>query len=77
VSVSAAENYVFHVSAPKLPGTLFTHDPPDGINDIALTASVWTHNGAQARWKFDTRPFRKGLESSYFQFGYFHGLFLP
>ena len=50
-AVGSGEDHIIHAFAAKLFGTLFAHDPFDGIHNIAFPASIGSHNPAD--------PFRK------------------
>jgi hypothetical protein len=53
-------------------GALFSHTPPDGVDHIAFTATIGSHNAADTGWKVNFQPFQKGFESMYGYLLYFH-----
>ena len=46
---------------------LFTHDPADGIGNIALAAAIWPNNGRDPIFEIDIDLIGKGLEAMGFK----------
>lgn len=48
-------------------GALFTHGPPEGVDDVRFAAAIGTDNGGDPRMEFHDGPLRKGFKSNHFQ----------
>ena len=58
-----AEDNIFHLLAPKLFGTLLTHDPADRVRNIGFPRPIGTHDGGDIVFKIQAGFVRKGLKS--------------
>ena len=63
----AGENDVFHRLAAQLLRALFTHDPPEGIHDIAFSTAIGPHNRGDPLREFDHEFFVEGFKTGNFQ----------
>ena len=54
---------LLHLAGSQERGLLLTKHPAQGVKDIRLTASVWSHNGRYARGELDGRLLREGLKT--------------
>ena len=61
---TARENQLQHgTRRAELSRPGFTHHPPDGVNDIALSAAVWTDDADESARELNHRRVCKALET--------------
>ena len=65
--VAAAENDIFHPLAAKAAGALLTQDPGDRVDNVALAASIRSHDGGDTVVERELRALGKALEPSDFE----------
>ena len=69
----AGEDDIFHRLAAQLLGALFPHDPAQGVDDVALAATVGSHHGGDAAGKRNGGPVAEGFETDNVQMLQPHG----
>ena len=62
-----AKDDILHLAAAQSLGTLFAHDPENGVGDVGLARAVRSDNGRDILFKFQARLVREGLEALNFQ----------
>ncbi len=72
----AGKDDIFHGLAAKLPDTLLSHDPSEGVHHIALAAPVRADHSGYAGGKVQAGFFVKGFESGYFELFKLHVILL-
>ena len=65
--LGAAEDHIFHFSAPEGFGALFAHDPQNGVGNIRFSGAVGADDGGNVVAEPDQRLVREGLKALQFQ----------
>ena len=59
---AAGKDDIFHLGPAQVLDALFTHDPADGIGNIALAAAIWPNNGRDPIFEIDIDLIGKDLK---------------
>ena len=59
---AAGKDDIFHLGPAQVLDALFTHDPADGIGNIALAAAIWPNNGRDPIFEIDIDLSAKDLK---------------
>ena len=70
----AGKNHVLHRRASQVLGSLLTHNPGQGIDDIRFARTIGSHDRRDARLKTQRGGGGKGLESAEGEFLEIHNL---
>ena len=66
-AVGAAENDVGHFPSSQGLGRLLAEHPANGIENVRLTAAVWSYDRSDPAMKVQNRPQRKRLKPDHFE----------